>query len=90
MIRLSECLVYRISNDVGHFRLGVTLKSRGRSVDRNKVKRRIRESFRKLAPLLGSYDYNVVVPKTKAMLHPYPRKLGACIREELPRALERR
>ncbi len=90
MIRLSECLVYRITNDAGHFRLGITLKARGRSIDRNRVKRRIRESFRTLAPILGSYDYNVVVPKTKNMLPPYPRKLGSCIREELPRALTRR
>jgi ribonuclease P protein component len=90
MFRLSECLVYRISNECGHFRLGITLKSRGRSIDRNRVKRRIRESFRQMAPFLGGFDYNVVVPKTKKMDHPYPRRLGACLREELPRALARR
>jgi hypothetical protein len=36
------------------------------------VKRQIRESFRLLAKgALGSFDYNVVVPKTKKMSHPY-------------------
>jgi ribonuclease P protein component len=87
LFRLSECLVFRIKNDLGHFRLGITLKARGTSLERNRVKRQIRENIRKLAAQLGSFDYNVVVPQTKKMSHPYPKKLGACIREELGRAL---
>jgi ribonuclease P protein component len=67
--------------------LGITLKARGTSIERNRVKRQIRESFRKMAPLLGSYDYNVVVPGTKKMAHPYHRKLGTAIRGELPAKL---
>ena len=81
VIRLSECTIFRIRNDLGHFRLGITLKARGTSVERNKVKRQIRENFRINADALGSFDYNVVIPGTKKMAHPYPRKLGACLRK---------
>ncbi len=77
-------------NELGHFRLGITLKARGSSVERNQVKRRIRESFRTQAAILGSFDYNVVVPGSKKMAHPYPRKLGACLRRELAHALAAR
>src|SRR5438128_219046 len=62
VFRLTECVVFRIKNDLGHFRLGITLKARGNSVNRNRVKRRIREAFRTQGESLGGYDYNVVVP----------------------------
>jgi ribonuclease P protein component len=75
---------------LGHFRLGITLKARGMSVERNRVKRQIREEFRKNADVLGSYDYNVVISGTKKMAHPYPRKLGACLRKELRNAVASR
>jgi len=78
-----------VKNDLGHFRLGITLKARGTSLDRNKTKRAIRESMRKIQSLLGSYDYNVVVPGSKKMVRPYPEKLRLCIEKDLPRALER-
>lgn len=51
------------------------------------MKRRIRESMRTQAPLLGSYDYNVVIPASKKLVRPYPEKLARCLMEELPRAL---
>jgi ribonuclease P protein component len=87
VVRLSECTVFRVQNDLGHFRLGITLKSRGRSVDRNRVKRQIRESFRQQRAGLGAYDYNVVIPGHRKMLHPYPTKLGQCLMRELAPAL---
>lgn len=87
--RLSECVVFRIVNDRGHFRLGITLKARGSSVERNRVKRKIREEFRILAPALNGFDYNVVVPVTKRLTRPYPEKLGASIRSEFPRAISK-
>ena len=89
MFRLSECTVFRVPNDLGHFRLGITLKARGSSVERNKVKRQIREGFRTHAEILGSFDYNVVISGSKKMAHPYPRKLGACLRQELANAVAR-
>jgi ribonuclease P protein component len=66
------------------------MKARGSSVDRNKTKRRVREAFRRLAEQLGSFDYNVVVPGSRKLTHPYPRKLYAAITKELPGALARK
>ena len=88
VFRLSECVVFRIPNELGHFRLGVTLKARGSSVERNRVKRTIRESFRTQASLLGSHDYNVVIPAHKKMGHPYPERLARCLKEDLPKQLK--
>ena len=85
---MPECTFFRIKNDLGHFRLGITLKARGSSLDRNKTKRAIRESMRKVQTQLGSYDYNVVIPGSKKMAFPFPNKLRICIEKELPRALE--
>lgn len=90
VIRLSECTIFRIPNELGHFRLGITLKARGMSVERNRVKRQIRESFRARVTDLGSYDYNVVISGAKKMAHPYPKKLGACLRRELASAVASR
>ncbi|HLE00769.1 MAG TPA: ribonuclease P protein component [Bdellovibrionota bacterium] len=83
VFRFTECTVFRIPNDLGHFRLGITLKARGTSVERNRAKRQIREVFRAHAQHLGSFDYNVVVPGTKKLAFPFHRKLGACLRKEI-------
>ena len=90
VFRASECTIFRIPNARGHFRLGVTLKARGNSVERNRTKRRIREAFRHLEPQsLGSFDYNVVVPGNRRMDHIYVRRLAKCLREEFPGLLRR-
>ena len=81
VFRLPECVIFRIKNDLGHYRLGITIKARGLSVDRNKAKRQIREAFRTHEHYLGSFDYNVVVPGTKKTGHPYPRLLAQCLKE---------
>lgn len=75
VFRLSECVVFRVQNKLGYFRLGITLKARGSSVERNQVKRQIREVFRQFGDKLGSFDYNVVIPATKKMGYPFPKKL---------------
>jgi len=67
--------VFRIPNTFGHFRLGITLKAKGNSPQRNKTKRKVREIFRRNATLLGSFDYNVLIPAHKKLAHPYPEKL---------------
>jgi ribonuclease P protein component len=87
VIRLKECVIFRVPNELGHFRLGITLKARGSSIERNRVKRQIRESFRFHAAILGSYDYNVVISGARKLAHPYHLKLGACLREDLPRGV---
>jgi ribonuclease P protein component len=75
IFRTSQCTIFRVPNSLGHFRLGITLKARGTSPQRNKVKRKVRESFRRNATKLGSFDYNVLIPAHKKLAHPYPEKL---------------
>lgn len=45
-------------NELGHARLGLSIsgKTVGDAVDRNRVKRQVRESFRKAAPSLPAFD----------------------------------
>lgn len=88
VIRLSECVIFRIPNTLGHFRLGITLKARGTSLGRNQTKRAVREEMRRHALVLGSFDYNVVIPQTKRLEFPFPRKLRVCLERELPHALQ--
>lgn len=80
VFRLSECTIYRIPNNLTHFRLGMTLKARGSSVERNRVKRQIREIFRTHGSRLGAFDYNVVIPVHKKMTYLYSQKLAECLR----------
>lgn len=54
-------------------------------MERNRVKRQIREAFRKTGKDLGAYDYNVVVPGSRKMARPYPQLLGKCLSENLKR-----
>ena len=88
VFRLSECVIFRIPNDFGHFRLGITLKARGGAIGRNSVRRKIREAFRRLEPILGSYDYNVVVPATKKLRYPYPNKLSEALQNDFQKVLK--
>ncbi len=85
VFRLSECLIFRIPNTLGHFRLGVTIKNRCSSVERNRIKRCLRESFRQQKDLLGSFDYNVVIPDKKKSHFPYQLKLRDCMYGEFIR-----
>jgi ribonuclease P protein component len=65
----------------------MTIKAKVNSVERNKLKRTIREAFRHHREALGSYDYNVVVPGNKKPQHPYPIRLRKSLRQELARGL---
>ncbi len=89
-IRLSECIIFRISSPEKHYRLGVTFKAKGSSIIRNRVKRTIRENFRQYGALLGQFDYNVVIPKHKKLDSDYAIKLAKCLRSEWKRRLERK
>jgi ribonuclease P protein component len=83
VFRLSECTVFRIPNQLGHFRVGISIKARPGSVMRNQIKRAIRESFRSVQGNLGSFDYNVVITGARRINYRYPRRLGECLRDEL-------
>lgn len=74
-MRLKECAIFRIPNTCGHFRLGVTIKTKCNSVERNRVKRTLRECFRHLKDRLGAYDYNVVVSGGRKLDFEYARRL---------------
>jgi ribonuclease P protein component len=54
--------VHLRANDLGHARLGVTVSKKvsARAHDRNRIKRQIRESFRKHRETLNGYDVVVV------------------------------
>lgn len=80
VFRLGPCTVFRVANELGHFRLGITLKGRSRAVDRNRVRRVIREAFRELGAVLGAFDYNVVIPATRDLRHPFPGRLRDALR----------
>lgn len=62
VLRLTRGLIFRIANDRPHFRLGFTIKAKASSVQRNALKRRVREVFRLHSQQAGAFDYNVVVP----------------------------
>lgn len=89
MLRLKECTLFRIPNHFGHFRVGITIKARVNSVERNRIKRAIRESFRHLRAELGSYDFNVVVSGNRKYDYAYARRLQKVLREEFPREMDR-
>lgn len=82
-------MIFRIRNTLGHFRVGITIKNRASSIERNRIKRAVREFFRQHGGRLGSYDYNVVIPATKKPVFPYHLRLRDCLNEEFVRALDR-
>jgi ribonuclease P protein component len=81
--RLKDCIIFRVPNSAGHFRLGLTFKIRCQSVERNALRRRIREAFRRLGPGLGSYDYNVVIRSWNPPMKAFARGLYGSILDEL-------
>ena len=81
--RLALSSVFRRQNTLGHFRLGVTFKVRLSSVERNDIRRRVRESVRRLAPGLGSYDYNVVIQRVERPAKLHARRVAVELSTEL-------
>jgi ribonuclease P protein component len=81
--RLRKAIVFRVPNELGHFRLGITFKIKCSSVERNALRRRIRESFRKVRPSLGSYDYNIVIRYYQAPMTIFARQLAEEIQSGL-------
>ena len=61
-IHRSVFVLFFLGNDTPHHRLGVTATKRlGNAVLRNRVKRRIREVFRREKSVLGSQGVDLVV-----------------------------
>lgn len=79
--------LYGTANDVGHPRIGITVSRRvGNAVERNRWKRRIRESFRLSQAQLPALDF-VCIARA-----PAPPSLESLMKsfEELARRIERR
>lgn len=89
VFRTRTCLVFRVPNQLGHYRLGITFKTKAGSVERNRVRRAIREAFRVLEPRLEGFDYNVVIPPGKTLSHPYPIWINRSLLGEFKDALVR-
>ena len=83
-------MLFRISNELGHYRLGVTITARGRAADRNRIKRKLREWFRHHEKELGSFDYNVVISGSRKIEFPYPDRLIEALDREFLYALSAR
>lgn len=77
-------LVYGTPNELGHPRLGLSVGRRvGGAVARNKVKRRLREAFRRIkVDLAASFDFVIVVrPHESLTLETYRRHLESAMRK---------
>jgi ribonuclease P protein component len=61
----------------------MTFKARGTSLYRNRVKRLIREAFRKAADQLGAFDYNVVIPASKKLDRSFTERLAKTLPRDL-------
>jgi len=88
VLSLSFCTVFRSPNSKKAPRLGITIKVRARSVDRNKTKRVIREFFRQTKELLGGYDYNFLIFKQASLKYPFSRNLKLELEKHLVKALQ--
>ena len=65
-------VVFLLSNDLGHPRLGITAPKRvGNAVVRNRMKRIVREVFRRNREAFGTYDV-VVNVRAGAPVMPFP------------------
>ena len=84
--RAPLCTVFYLANGLPHSRLGITVpRTVGKSVLRNRVKRRLREVFRvNLATLPKGWDI-VLNPREGVAAVPFPR-LQEEIRRLLPQA----
>lgn len=70
--KLENIIAYRLPNQLGITRLGIsTTKRTGGSVDRNRVKRRVREAVRKNASFLPPGEDVVIVAGRKCLEAPF-------------------
>lgn len=88
VFRLGECTVFRVMSEKSFNRLGITLKVRSSSVERNQVKRQVREAFRVASESRTKYDYNIVITGKRNLTHPFPLQLRGKLEEFFGRSLK--
>lgn len=86
--RTDVLLVMALPNEVGHARLGMVITKRllARAVDRNRVRRCIRETFRLLLPELPACDF-VVRLISRPQAGAEARELGRALQRAGQRAM---
>lgn len=70
--------------------MGITIKAKPRSTERMALKRLLREWMRKHADLLGSFDYNIVVPSRFEISYQYRNALKDRLDREFSVELKKR
>lgn len=77
--------VFRIQNNLDYFRMGISFKTKASSVQRNRVKRCIREAFRQNAEKLKGFDFNILIPNRYTLNYGYVKQLRQSLEEEIPK-----
>jgi ribonuclease P protein component len=71
-VKIKGLTILRMDNALGHPRLGISIgRSFGNAVERNRMKRRLREAFRLGQHELGHCDF-ICVPYRRALEHSVP------------------
>lgn len=63
--------------------MGITFKAKGSSIERNRVKRCVREVFREKGEYLKGFDFNILIPNRFKINYAYVKRLRAHLLEEL-------
>lgn len=63
VFKCPEFYLYQVKSRSDKARLGITIKPKASSINRNKIKRMIREHFRLNMKAQGTFDYNFVILK---------------------------
>lgn len=73
-VRLASGTLFLLANGLDHFRLGITVTRKvGNAVRRNRLKRRVREVFRRNAPLIPTGWDIVINPNALLADTPFPK-----------------